>query len=141
MKSQGHKFNSPPEEGGIHLNNLNLDFLMLEALKELYHPANKQLREDVDGVTFHPPYLSGPHWLVQLETKKRILKFRRPGEEDAFCFIYVALDTPYPAEDLLECPDLQGRLSVEMLRDFRALSWLFLRLGRFEELFHVPARL
>ena len=111
---------------------------MLEALKELYRPANKQLREDVDGLTFHPPYLSGPHWLVQLETKKRIFKFRRPGEEDAFCFLHLDEDAIYPCEELLECPGLQGELSVEMLRDFRAISWLFLRLGHFEELFHVP---
>jgi len=32
----------PPGEGDTHT-------FMLEALKELYRPANKQLREDVDG--------------------------------------------------------------------------------------------
>jgi hypothetical protein len=64
--------------------------------------------------------------------------FRHPGQERPFCFIHVAPETPYPAEDLLKCPGLEGRLTLEMLRDFRAIIWLFLRLGRFEELFHVP---
>jgi hypothetical protein len=112
---------------------------MLEALKELYYPINKKLREDVDGLVFHPPYLSGPHGLVQLEIKKRIFKFRCPGQEEAFCFLHLDKDATYPCEGLLDCPALQGELSVEMLRDFRAISWLFLRLGHFEEFFHVPA--
>ena len=111
----------------------------MKELQELYEPRNRQLREDINGVLWQPPCLIGPHRLVGFHVTERILYFRQPHQDRASCFIYVAPDTPYPADDLLECPDLQGRLSVEMLRDFQAISWLFLRLGCFEELFHVPA--
>jgi hypothetical protein len=66
------------------------------------------------------------------------LLFHESSDLDAFCYLYLPSDTHYPAEDLLTCPGLEGRLTLEMLRDFRAIIWLFLRLGRFEELFHVP---
>ena len=113
---------------------------MIETLNELYDPRNQQLREDINGVGWNPPCLIGPHRLVGINVKERILYFRQPHQERAFCYIYVAANTPYPAEDLLECPDLRGRLNVEMLRDFPALIWLFLRSGNFEELFHVPTQ-
>jgi hypothetical protein len=112
---------------------------MTDALQELYEPRNAQLREDINGIAWHPPCLIGPHRLAGIHTRERILYFRQPHETKASAFIYIDPGTSYPADDLLECPDLRGRLSVEMVRDFRALSWLFLRLGNFEELFHVPA--
>ena len=113
---------------------------MLKALKELYEPDKKQLREDIDGITLEPPYLVGAHQLVLLDTKDRVLHFRQPTQQEAFCHIYVPPELSYQyAEGLLDCPGLQGRLTLEMLRDFRAVIWLFLRLGRFEEFFHIPA--
>ena len=112
---------------------------MIDALKELYEPRNAQLREDIDGVSWQPPCLFGPHQLVGIHVRERILYFHRPHQTKASAFIYIDPERSYPAEDLLDCPTLHGRLTVEMLRDFRALTWLFLRLGNFEELFHVPA--
>jgi hypothetical protein len=112
---------------------------MLEALKELYQLDKRQLREDVDGITLQPPYLVGPHGLVILDTKERILHFRQPTQEEVFCHIYLDPKIPYhSADQLLDCPGLEAGLTLEMLRDFRAIIWLFLRLGRFEELFYVP---
>src|SRR5262245_37578906 len=112
---------------------------MMNALEEFYDPRNSQLREDINGIGWNPPCLIGPHRLVGINVKERFLYFRQPHQDRAFCYIYFAANTLYPAENLLSCPDLQGRLSVEMLRDFRALIWLFLRSSHFEELFHVPA--
>jgi hypothetical protein len=112
---------------------------MLDAIKELYQPEKRQLREDVDGITLRPPYLVGPHGLVILNTKERILHFRDSTGENAFCHIYLDPKISYHfADQLLNCPGLESGLTLEMIRDFRAIIWLFLRLGRFEELFHVP---
>jgi hypothetical protein len=110
----------------------------IEALNELAQPAKKQLREDVDGIALRPPYLLGPHELVALHIKERVLLFYEPIEARPFCLVYIPPEMRYPAEGLLSCPGLEGRLNMEMLRDFRAVIWLFLRLGRFEEYFYVP---
>jgi len=99
----------------------------------LLAPEHARLREDVDGITFHPPYLIGPHKLVILDPRTRILFFYRPGEEKTFCRIQVPPNTTYPADGLLSCPGLSSELSIELLRDFRAFCWLLIY-GRASEL-------
>jgi hypothetical protein len=61
------------------------------------------------------------------------LFFYRPGEEKAFCRIQVSPNIVYPSDWLLSCPGLGSELSIELLRDFRAILWLLVH-GRAEEL-------
>jgi|SRR6516162_6156501 hypothetical protein len=109
----------------------------MPAVNELLQPDKQQLREDVDGVSLYPPFLLGPHELVALHIKERILMFYEPGQQSPFCCALFPEWVEYPAEGLLACPGLEGHLTLEMLRDFRAVVWLFLQ-GKFDEVFHVP---
>jgi hypothetical protein len=102
-------------------------------IAKLFSFKHARLREDIEGVAFHPPYLIGPHKLVILDPRTRILFFYRPAEEETFCRIQAPPDITYPADWLLSCSGLASELSIELIRDFRALSWLLI-CGRASEL-------
>lgn len=102
-------------------------------LSQLLTPENAHLREDINGVSFHPPYLFGPHTLVILNPVTRILFFRRPTTDTPYCRIQVPMGIDYPADWLLECPGLGKEIPIETVRDFRAVLWLLVH-GRAGEL-------
>src|SRR6516162_4769007 len=112
---------------------------MIETLNELYEPRNKQLREDVNGIGWNPPCLIGPHRLVGINVKERILYFRQPHQERPFCFVYVASNAPIPPKTYSSVQTSKVSSLSRCCVIFRAVIWLFLRSGQFEELFHVPA--
>jgi hypothetical protein len=98
-----------------------------------------RLREDINGVTFHPPYLMGPHQCVILDPSTRILFFYEPAaHQQTFCRIQVPGTISYPADNLLECPGLGSRVTLELIRDFRALIWWLVH-GRATELVSVTS--